>query len=244
GNADASGDKLNLLLPKPQRAMVDAVLKVGKPTVIVLLAGSSIDLGEASEKANAVLLGWYPGARGGKAIAELLLGKASPSGKLPVTFYHNDQLDQMPAFTDYAMAGRTYRYIDHEPLYPFGYGLTYGDTLVTAASAEKTEKGVRVTVTCENRGAAATQDVVQIYCQNEGSALAPKHPRLCGFKRVSIPAGGSAEAVIDIEAERFLVVAEDGSAVSEGSVVLYAGMGQPDALTEKLTGHQAVRIAL
>ena len=244
GNADASGDKQSLLLPKSQRLLMDAVLKTGKPTVVVLMAGSSIDLGEADDKANAVLLSWYPGARGGKAVAELLLGKASPSGKLPVTFYHNDQLDQMPAFTDYAMTGRTYRYIDHEPLYPFGYGLTYGDVAVTAASATKTEKGVAVTLTCENSGKADTQDVAQIYCQNEGSSSAPKHPRLCGFKRVSVPAGGSVSVTIEIPAERFLVVDKKGQSVAEGSVVLYAGMGQPDAQTEKLTGHKAIRIEL
>ena len=244
GNADASGDKASLLLPQSQRLLMQEVLKAGKPTVIVLMAGSSIDLEDAADSADAVLLTWYPGARGGRAVAELLLGKASPSGKLPVTFYHNDQLEQMPAFTDYAMTGRTYRYIDHEPLYPFGYGLTYGDTLVSAASAVKTEKGVQVSVTIENRGARETQDVVQIYCQNEGSALAPKHPRLCGFRRVCIPAGASVQAVIDVDKESFLVVNDEGRHVEEGSVVLYAGMGQPDAQTERLTGHKAVEIRL
>jgi beta-glucosidase len=112
GNAAASGDKLDLLLPECQRRLMDAVLAVGRPTVIVLMAGSAIDLGEAAEKADAVLLTWYPGARGGRSVADILLGKVSPSGKLPVTFYKNEQLARMPEFTDYAMKGRTYRYIE------------------------------------------------------------------------------------------------------------------------------------
>ena len=244
GNADASGDKLSLLLPASQRKLMDAVLAVGKPTVIVLMAGSAIDLGAAQEKANAVLLSWYPGARGGKAVAELLLGKASPSGKLPVTFYRNAQLEEMPAFTDYAMKGRTYRYVENEPLYPFGYGLTYGDVYAESAKAEKTEGGAVVTLTLHNAGKADTQEVAQVYCQNEGSALAPRNPRLCAFRRVSVPAGASVSVTLPVAAERFSVTGEDGRPVSEGKVVLYAGVGQPDALTERLTGRRAVKMEL
>ena len=244
GNADASGDKLDLLLPKPQRQMIDAVLAVGKPTVIVLMAGSAIDLGEAADKANAVLLSWYPGARGGKAVAELLLGKASPSGKLPVTFYHQKQMEEMPDFTDYLMEGRTYRYVENEPLYPFGYGLTYGDVYVSEAKAVKDEEGVKVTLTVKNDGAVDTQDVVQVYCQNEGSAFAPKHPRLCAFKRMAVPAGQSVTAEIAVPQDRLLVIDDQGKPVCEGDIVLYAGMGQPDGKTAKLTGHAAAKIRL
>ena len=244
GNADASGDKLSLLLPESQRKLMDAVLSAGKPTVIVLMAGSAIDLQDAGEKANAVLLPWYPGARGGKAVAEILLGKASPSGKLPVTFYRNAQLDEMPAFTDYAMKGRTYRYVENEPLYPFGYGLTYGDVSVTAAKAKKTETGVAVRVTARNEGSADTQEVIEVYCQNAGSENAPRNPRLCAFARVSVPAGESVTAELAIPGERLMVVGEDGRRVTEGELVFYAGVGQPDALTERLTGHKAVSFTL
>ena len=125
GNAAASGDKLDLLLPAPQRVLLNRVLEVGKPTVVLLMAGSAVDLSVAQEKANAVMLTWYPGAGGGRAVADLLFGMASPSDKLPVTFYHDAALEEMPAFTDYSMANRTYRYFDGEPLYPFGYGLSY-----------------------------------------------------------------------------------------------------------------------
>ena len=244
GNADASGDKLSLLLPESQRKLMDAVLSTGKPTVIVLMAGSAIDLQDAGEKANAVLLPWYPGARGGKAVAEILLGKASPSGKLPVTFYRNAQLDEMPAFTDYAMKGRTYRYVENEPLYPFGYGLTYGDVSVTAAKAKKTDDGVTVSVTARNGGSADTQEVIEVYCQNAGSENAPRNPRLCAFARVSVPAGESVTAELAIPGERLMVVGEDGRRVTEGELVFYAGVGQPDALTERLTGHKAVSFTL
>ena len=244
GNADASGDKLSLLLPESQRKLMDAVLSTGKPTVIVLMAGSAIDLQDAGEKANAVLLPWYPGARGGKAVAEILLGKASPSGKLPVTFYRNAQLDEMPAFTDYAMKGRTYRYVENEPLYPFGYGLTYGDVSVTAAKAKKTDDGVTVSVTARNGGSVDTQEVIEVYCQNAGSENAPRNPRLCAFARVGVPAGESVTAEMTIPEERLMVVGEDGRRVTEGELVFYAGVGQPDALTERLTGHKAVSFTL
>jgi len=242
GNSDASGDKIDLLLPQTQRTLMEAVLKVGKPTVIVLMAGSSIDLGEAGEKANAVLLSWYPGARGGKAVAELLLGKASPSGKLPLTFYHNDQLGVMPDFTDYSMKGRTYRFFEHEPLYPFGFGLTYGDVFVKEAKAEEKDGAYTVTAVVENAGAVCTQDVVQVYVQNEGSANAPANPRLCAFQRVSCPKGETVEVTLTVPADRLCVIDENGEAVMEGKLVFHVGMGQPDSRTEALTGRKAVRI--
>ena len=142
GNSYFSGDKADLLLPECQRRLLERVLAVGKPTVIVLMAGSAIDLSEAEPRANAILLSWYPGAGGGRAVAELLLGRVSPSGKLPVTFYHNDQLARMPEFTDYAMAGRTYRYIEDAPLYE---SLDADNVLATL------REGLRVKVLGKNR---------------------------------------------------------------------------------------------
>ena len=243
GNADASGDKLSLLLPEAQRKMMDAVLAVGKPTVIVLMAGSAIDLGKAADDANAVLLPWYPGARGGKTVADILFGKVSPSGKLPLTFYHNDQLALMPEFTDYSMKGRTYRYFEHEPLYPFGYGLTYGDVSVQEAKAEANDEKIIVHAKVKNAG-AATQDVVQVYLQNEGSENAPRNPRLCGFARVNCPAGQMIDVTIEVEKKRLLVVNDQGEYVSEGTPVLYVGVSQPDDRSLALTGHACVKITL
>ena len=244
GNSDASGDKRDLLLPASQRRLLDAVLKVGKPTVIVLMAGSAIDLGDAADKADAVLLGWYPGARGGRAVAELLLGKKSPSGKLPVTFYHNSQLDEMPAFTDYAMQGRTYRYFPGEPLYPFGYGLTYGDVAVTAAEAEQAGDVIRIRATAHNASGVPTDEVVQVYCQNEGSDNAPRNPRLVGFRRIHCPANADVDVDIAVPAAALRVVDEAGNRVEEGQCVFFVGVGQPDSRTQALTGHASVRVAL
>ena len=243
GNASASGDKYDLLLPAGQRRMMDAVLATGKPTVIVLMAGSAIDLGEAAEKANAVLMAWYPGARGGRAVADILLGKVSPSGKLPLTFYHNDQLQAMPDFTDYSMRGRTYRFFPGEPLYPFGYGLTYGDAYVAKAEAVQEDDVVHIHAEVANTG-ASTQDVVQVYCQNEGSIHAPLNPRLVGFQRVDCPAGEKVYLTIDVPVSALTVVDDEGERHHDGAPVFYVGMGQPDNLTQALTGHACIRVAL
>ena len=238
GNAAASGDKLDLLLPECQRRLMDAVLAVGRPTVIVLMAGSAIDLGEAAERADAVLLTWYPGARGGRSVADILLGRVSPSGKLPVTFYRNEQLSTMPEFIDYAMKGRTYRYVEEPPLYPFGYGLTYGDCRV--AAAKRTASGVEAEIA--NGGGMDTDEVVQVYVQNEGAAHAPRNPRLCAFARVRVPAGGSVKVKLDIPVERLKVVDDAGISVDEGTPAFWVGLGQPDARTAELTGHGTLRV--
>ncbi|MBR3796739.1 MAG: glycoside hydrolase family 3 C-terminal domain-containing protein [Clostridia bacterium] len=243
-NASASGDKLNLLLPESQRRLIDAVLAVGKPTVICLMAGSAIDLGKAADDANAVLLTWYPGARGGKTVADILLGRVSPSGKLPLTFYRNEQLDLMPEFTDYSMKGRTYRYFEHEPLYPFGYGLTYGDVYVIGAQVEETDAQILVHAAVRNDGACDTQDVVEIYVQNRDSANAPRNPRLCGFKRIALAAGEEKTVTVVINREALKVVSPDGERIAEGRPVLYAGVSQPDARSRELTGHACIEIGL
>ncbi|MDO4484302.1 MAG: glycoside hydrolase family 3 C-terminal domain-containing protein [Clostridia bacterium] len=244
GNADASGDKNSLLLPMSQRLLMDAVLKVGKPTVIVLMAGSAIDMQDAADRADAVLLGWYPGARGGKAIADILLGKVSPSGKLPVTFYHNEQLKMMPDFTDYSMKGRTYRYFTEEELYPFGYGLTYGHVTAVSASAKEDGDTVTVTAVVKNDGTADTEDVVQVYVQNEGSVNAPVNPRLAGFRRIAVKAGEEITVTFSFPAARLLVVDDNGTPVQEGKPVAYVGFGQPSRRTEALTGDKSIRIEL
>ena len=242
GNSTGSGDKSDLFLPLNQRILIDRVLEVGRPTVIVLLAGSSVDLGSAADKANAVLLGWYPGAMGGKAIAEILFGKVSPSGKLPVTFYHQSDLYIMPDFTDYSMKGRTYRYFKAKPLYPFGYGLTYSKMHISYASFEKTEGDIEVSLQVENTGKVFTGDVIQIYAQNEGSENAPDNPRLVAFKRIELGAGQSEEVTLNVSEESLLVVNDKGEQVKEGKVVLYAGTCQPDAYSRALSGTNVIRM--
>ncbi len=236
GNSYSSGDKEDLFLPKMQRVLLDGVLAVGKPTIVILLAGSAIDLTSAQEKADAILLGWYPGAVGGRAVAELLFGAASPSGKLPVTFYRNEALSEMPDFTDYAMAGRTYRYYRGEPLYPFGYGLSYGDCEVTALSADRTG----ATISVVNRGSRDTEEVLQLYLRDEESPFAPPNPILCGFQRVFLAAGTEKTLTVPLDEAAFTVVTDGGDRIpGSGKWTLYAGFGGPDKRTEALTGRKA-----
>lgn len=236
-NFSASGDKFDLMLPPVQRELMEKVLEVGKPTVVLLMAGSAVDVSVAQQKASAVLLPWYPGAGGGDAVADILFGKVSPSGKLPLTFYYNEALAEMPDFTDYAMTNRTYRYYTGTPLYPFGYGLTYGNVAATAVSANREA----ATVTVENRGSRATEEVVQLYIKDNASSDAPTNPILCGFKRVCLEAGESKTVEVAIDPVAFTVVNEAGERIpGSGSWTLYAGLGQPDQRTEELTGNAAV----
>ena len=240
-NAESCGDKVDLLLPEPQRELLHRVLDVGKPTIVVLMAGSAIDLSEAEERADAILLSWYPGAGGGRAVADLLFGKVSPSGKLPVTFYRNEALREMPEFTDYSMRNRTYRYYAGQPLYPFGYGLTYGDVVVTGVAADPHA----ASVTVENCGSRPTEEVIQLYIKDNVSSDAPTNPVLCGFQRVALEAGERKTVEIAMNSGTFTVVNSQGERVpGSGSWTLYAHIGQPDARTVQLTGKTAVQVSI
>ena len=246
GNSYASGDKEDLNLPASQRKLMETVLATGKPVVVCLMSGSAIDLTLAQEKAAAVLQLWYPGARGGKAVADLLFGECSPSGKLPVTFYRS--LEELPDFEDYSMKGRTYRYMENEALYPFGYGLTYGDVRVESATVVSQDAVSRDVVVCaevKNTGNVSTDDVVQIYVKDPASAYAVPNHSLCAFQRVSLQAGESKEIEIKVPGEAFLVVDEEGK-FQKGSdqCLLYVGTGQPDRRTEALSGKKSVEIAV
>ena len=237
GNSSASGDKTDLNLPESQQILLERVLSIGKPTIVVLMAGSSIDLSTAQEKANAILLSWYPGAGGGRAIAELLFGVESPSGKLPLTFYRNDALEEMPAFTDYSMKGRTYRYYEGTPLYPFGYGLSYGACRLELIRADRTSADVKV----RNESTKPLEEVVELYLKDERSPYAPPHPVLCGFGRVQLEAGEEKTLSLPIDGSAFTVVNEEGRRIpGSGNWQLYAGFGAPDRRTEELTGRKAL----
>ena len=241
GNSYYSGDKADLLLPAPQRLLAERVLAEGKPTVIVLMAGSSIDLEEAQDKAGAILLSWYPGAGGGKAIAKLLFGETSPSGKLPVTFYRNSALTEMPDFTDYSMRNRTYRYYTGEALYPFGFGLTYSRCEITGLIADRKNASVKV----KNTGSLATDEVIELYIKDDASPLAPPNPVLCGFRRISLEPGEEREYVIELDSQAFTVVTEAGMRIpGSGSWTIYAGFGAPDRRTEELSGQKAVALSI
>ncbi|MCI9341931.1 MAG: glycoside hydrolase family 3 protein [Lachnospiraceae bacterium] len=251
GNSYASGDKMDLLLPEVQRELMEVVAGTGKPVIFCLMAGSAIDLSYPMEHFGAILQLWYPGARGGRSIADILFGEVSPSGKLPVTFY--DSLEQLPEFTDYHMEGRTYRYMEGKAQYPFGFGLTYGDVTVTSAqvegvSEEKDSFGfpdVCIKVTITNEGGRDTDDVVQLYIKNTVSGYAVKNPALCAFRRVHVKAGESVEAILTIAGRAFTVVNDKGERIMDGNKFdLYAGTSQPDGRSMELTGKMPVKMEL
>lgn len=246
GNSSASGDKTDLHLPKVQEQLIEKVTETGKTVIIVLMAGSAIDLNYAQEHCAAVLQAWYPGARGGKAVADLLFGRTSPSGKLPVTFYRD--LDGMPEFTDYSMKNRTYRYIEKEPLYPFGYGLTYGNVEVTnleLLNKPSIESEIKIRVCAENKGTVQTEEVVQIYIKDLESPLAVRNHSLCGIKRVCLKPKEKKEVLFTISNQAMTVVDEQGERfIDSRRFKLFAGVSQPDARSIKLTGKKPLEIIL
>ena len=237
GNHYASGDKESLYLPETQQRLMEAVAATGKPVVLCLMAGSDIDMSYAREHFNGILQLWYPGARGGKAVADILFGACSPSGKLCVTFYEN--VENLPDFEDYSMKGRTYRYIEENAQYPFGYGLTYGDVKVVKATYEDG----KVIATVRNEGDMDTEDVVQIYIRDMDSKFATLHPRLCGFQRVMVHAKEEKEIDISLDKYAFTVINGEGKRIQDGThYALYAGCSQPDEKSAALTGTMPVRM--
>ena len=227
GNEFASGDKIDVRLPESQRLLVSKVMEKGKPVIIVAAVGSAINV-EAD--CDAVIHAWYPGQSGGKALADILFGKVSPSGKLPVTFYADSE--KLPDFEDYTMKGCTYRYTRDNILYPFGYGLTYSQT----ACSDLAVNGKKATLKITNTGKTDTDDVVQFYLRDD-SACAVPYPALCGFVRVHLAAGETKTVEAEIPEIAFTSVDENGvRAVRGKNYVLYAGTCQPDPLSEQLTG--------
>ncbi len=241
-NFGGAGDKVDLQLPEPQRKLLETAAAAGKPVVLINMTGSAMDLRFADAHCSAVLQAWYPGSEGGKAIAELLFGAFSPSGKLPVTFYRS--ADDLPAFTDYSMENRTYRNFTGDVLYPFGFGLTYGDVRVTGAAFEKDGDAYAVTAHVENLG-RATDDVVQIYIRILDSKYAVKNYSLCGFRHISLGEGEKDSVSIRIPKTAFEIVDETGARrVDSSRFVLYVGTSQPDRKSVRLTGKSPVELPI
>lgn len=249
GNAYASGDKQDLHLPDSQQRLLEIIAGMGVPFIVCMMAGSAMDLNLSDAKANAVLQTWYPGARGGKAVADILFGEVSPSGKLPVTIYRD--LQGMPDFEDYSMKNRTYRFVEKAPLYPFGYGLNYADTQVTDAKltddvtyARIKEQIVCVETRVANRGEFFAEDVLQVYVQVEASDEVP-NPKLAAFKRVALAPGEEKTVTLEVPVKVFSVVNEEGHSVYTGTGAdIYVGFGQPDERTEELTGKKSVKLSI
>lgn len=244
GNQFASGDKPNLNLPGHQEEILRVCLDSGKPVIVVVLSGSALAINTAENEAAAVLQAWYPGAMGGLAVARALFGEVNPQGKLPVTFYHSDA--DLPSFTDYAMKGRTYRYIETEPLYPFGYGLSYtrftfNDAAVSAGTAGP--DGVDVSVTVRNEGSRAGTETVEVYVKAERPG-AP-NAQLKGLAKVSLQPGEEQRVTVHLPLAALALCDEAGvSQVLPGDYTLWVGGSQPDTRSITLTGQAPARLAL
>lgn len=216
-NSDAGGDRLHLDLTGVQQQLLEQVVAVGKPVVLVLINGSALAINWANENVPAILEAWYPGEEGGTAIADVIFGDYNPSGRLPVTFPKS--LEQLPPFEDYSMRGRTYRYMTEEPLYPFGYGLSYTTFGYSdmKLSKEKLNLGesLEVSFRVTNTGDRAGDEVVQLYLSDlEASVDVPKRS-LVGFTRVSLTPGASEEISFIISSRQMSLVNDLGEWVME-----------------------------
>ncbi len=238
GNEFASGDKTSLELPGLQEELLETAYASGKPMVLVLLTGSALAINWAEKHIPAILLGWYPGSQGGTAIAQTLFGECSPEGRLPVTFYRTTE--ELPDFTDYSMKNRTYRYMKKQPLYPFGYGLSYTRFRildVKLSTDHVTEQGVTVSCRVENvghfSGAAAIQIYIKVNQPNTPNA------QLKGLRKVTLAPGCVRKVSIFLPATAFSLCDEAGSrVVAKGTYKIYVGQSQPDVRSIMLLGDE------
>jgi beta-glucosidase len=230
------GDRTSLDLPKPEEELIEALSATGKPLVVVLTNGSALGVNWAKDHANAILDAFYPGEEGGAAVAETLSGRNNPAGRLPVTFYTS--VDQLPAFEDYGMKGRTYRYFEGKPLYPFGYGLSYTtfgySGLKVPPQPIKAGDPLIADVTVTNTGKLAGDEVVQLYLSFPDVNGAPLRA-LRGFQRVHLEPGKSQALHFELKQRDLSMVTEDGKPmIAQGRYKISIGGGQPG------TGAQAV----
>lgn len=237
GNEYGSGDKPDLSLPGVQHEVVKIAKEYGKPVVIVVLSGSAISLEWEEKNVDAILQGWYPGARGGKAIANIIFGEKNPQGKLPVTFYRS--VDELPAFEDYSMEGRTYRFMKQDALFPFGYGLSYNkyhysDTkLIESQSGIK--DGISLQTTVKNCGQYAGTETVQVYISRRDEKR--MNPQLKKIEKVCLNAKEEKQVVIHLQEESFCTFDVNGDErLIPGIYDVYVGGSQPDKRSEELTG--------
>ena len=227
------GDRTDLSLPKAQEDLLKAVFNaVGatKPITLVLLNGSALSVNWADENIPAILEAWYPGEEGGSAIADVLFGDFNPGGRLPVTFYQS--IDQLPPFEDYSMRGRTYRFFKGEPLYPFGFGLSYTsfkyDNLKLSAKSVKSGANVKVSVDVRNSGDRAGDEVVQLYISDVAASVPTPIRSLAGIKRIFLKPGEKQTVSFEIGPERMTVIDDNGKRVIEpGEFTVSVGGKQP-----------------
>jgi beta-glucosidase len=247
GNSEAGGDKSDLRLSGLQHRLLETVVAVGKPTVVVLLSGSALDLTWAHEHAGAVVQAWYPGEEGGAAVADVLFGEYNPAGRLPVTFPRC--VADLPPFEDYGMRGRTYRYLDKEPLYPFGYGLSYTafqySDIALSSHQVAVGESVEVSAIVTNTGPREGDEVVQLYVKDlEGSCALPNRD-LRGFDRIALASGESKRVTFRLTPRDLSLIDEQGRRVLEpGWFRITIGGSQPDPRSVVLTGRRPLAIEL
>ena len=237
----AGGDRTDLRLPATQEKLLEALQATGKPVVLVLTTGSALAVDWAKDHVPAILVAWYPGQRGGDAVADVLFGATNPAGRLPVTFYKGSE--KLPAFDDYSMRGRTYRYFEGEPLYPFGHGLSYTRFEYSGLKVDRSRVGegdtVRVSLNVKNVGARAGDEVVQLYAH----PVAPREPRalkeLRGIERVTLKPGEMRQVSFSVVPTRDFTYYDAGRktyAVDAGDYEVQVGASSGDIrLKSKVT---------
>lgn len=238
-NSDGGGDKISLDLPGMQEELIKAVHATGKPMVLVLFSGSPVAINWAQENVPAIVQAWYPGEEGGNALADIIFGDYSPAGRLPVTYVKS--LDQVPEFTDYSMEGRTYRYMNEEPLYPFGFGLSYADFEYSNLNAATTDavigENLSIKVDVENISRRDSDEVVQLYVKHHDKTIATPHFSLQGFRRIHLTAGEKQTIEFILEPRQMAIFDEDGRCLVEpGKLEIFVGGSQPDELSQRLMG--------
>ena len=243
GNEFASGDKPNINLPGIQSEVLRTIYETGTPIILVLLSGSALAVTWEDEHFPAIVQGWYPGAQGGRAIADILFGEANPEGKLPVTFYRTTE--ELPDFKDYSMKGRTYRYMENEALYPFGYGLTYSDYEISDVSADSDKISVDTNITVNasitNKGERAGAETVQVYVKYIGEDV--PNCQLKGLKKVMLNPGETKTVSFTLTPDSFGLYNEEGVKIlNSGDYEIYVGTSQPDTRSIALTGKTPVCI--
>jgi len=221
------GDKTNIQLPAVQKKLIKELHATGTPVVLVLLNGSALAINWEDENLPAILEAWYPGEQGGTAIADILFGDYNPSGRLPVTFYKSEK--DLPQFVNYAMKGRTYRYFTGEPLYPFGYGLSYTDfeyrDIVVSKNKMTATDSLEVRVKISNLGEFKGDEVVQMYITDVESDEVRPLKSLRGIQRISLESGESTELTFSVKPEdlAFFDIEQDKKVVEPG--VFEVGVG-------------------
>lgn len=224
------GDRVTLGIPEVQERLLQWVSTLGKPVVLVLMNGSAVAVNWARDHVPAMVELWYPGQAGGAALADVLFGDYNPSGRLPVTFYKSE--GQLPPFDDYNMKGRTYRYFEGEPLFPFGYGLSYTTfayaNLDRVAAEAYANQPIKATVDVKNTGTRSGEEVVQLYVKHIGASVPVPVRSLIGFERVSLNPGETRRVEFTIDPSQLAIRGVDGkSGVPPGYYELSAGGEQP-----------------